>query len=239
MQVLSQAADAIGSRVGYAMQPVYRAHDRHLEWTTRKTVSVTHKFLLQFIEDPWMPWFLKRFVRKAWRTACDEVTEVIVGKVVDRFGWAGEHRKLERYRLEGWEGSLQLNSLLALRARWLYAQMPADGSIWRVLRDPVGLAILALKLQPSTSLFAFVLTFVLMDRTDEFQLLQFILRVKAFAAFTDGAVPAVRLAHLYHGCIVSVAAGRPTECLARPDLVCLRAAAFTTGLRWQEGDRGP
>ena len=172
MQVLSQAADAIGSRVGYAMQPVYRAHDRHLEWTTRKTVSVTHKFLLQFIEDPWMPWFLKRFVRKAWRTACDEVTEVIVGKVVDRFGWAGEHRKLERYRLEGWEGSLQLNSLLALRARWLYAQMPADGSIWRVLRDPVGLAILALKLQPSTSLFAFVLTFVLMDRTDEFQLVR-------------------------------------------------------------------
>jgi len=212
--------------VDSTLQPAYRAHDALVDKMTRRAVKATQRFLIQFIEDPYMPWILKRAIRKAWRLTCNEVTGEIVEKLLEKFGWAD--RQLDRFRLKGWCGPPQLcffgepgvgcteatrRLLVALRAKWLYASQPADGSIWSVIRDPLGLLILALKLQPTTSLFAFVLTFVLIDRSDEFQLVDFIVKVKAFKAFSDGVIPAVRLGLGYHACVTAVAAGRPHECI--------------------------
>ena len=54
------------------------------------------------------------------------------------------------------------------------------------MRDPLGLLIFVLKLHVATSVATFALLFVLMDRRDEWQLVQFILKFKTVMFLTAG-----------------------------------------------------
>ena len=202
------------------LQPLYRLHDKKVVHHTTKTLLAVEKYLLRFVEDPYMPEILKRVIRKAWELTCDEMNAELVEEVLDMFGQAD--RQLAKYRLDGWPGPPRLwyfgdagvstceatrRFWLGMRAKFLYAQIPADASTWKVVRDPLGFVILALKMQPISSLFAFFATFVLIERDDEYQLVRFILKVKAASFFSQGIVPAVALGMGYHRCLLSSGAG--------------------------------
>ena len=94
-----------------------------------------------------------------------------------------------------------------LRAGILYADQPADGSTWSVLSDPLGLLIFLLKLHVATSVATFAMVFVLMDRRDEAQLVQFILKFKSVMFITAGLYPAAALGFSMHACLAHVDAG--------------------------------
>ena len=66
------------------------------------------------------------------------------------------------------------------RARFLYAILPADAGRWQTLRNPKTVGIFMLSFCPfyAVSVWVFVLLFCLIDKTDEYQLSQYILKFK-------------------------------------------------------------
>ena len=104
-----------------------------------------------------------------------------------------EDRYFREFRLKGWpkyhprfwpKGACFPNPFNWLRARVLYALVPADASMWKVLRHPVGVIVFCCGMTSAyaISVWLFVLLFVLIDKRDEFQLVNFILKFKGFQA---------------------------------------------------------
>ena len=81
------------------------------------------------------------------------------------------------------------------------------------MRDPLGLLIFVLKLHVATSVATFALLFVLMDRRDEWQLVQFILKFKTVMFLTAGILPAASLGMGVHACLTAIDAGSPDLCV--------------------------
>ncbi|KAL3921968.1 MAG: hypothetical protein SGPRY_004721 [Prymnesium sp.] len=96
-----------------------------------------------------------------------------------------EDRLFRKFRLKGWpnkgpriwpRGKRCPRPLYWLRARVLYTVLPADGTTWSVLRQPTGFIAYA------ANVWLFVILFFLIDKRDEFQLVNFILKFKGFQA---------------------------------------------------------
>ena len=98
-----------------------------------------------------------------------------------------------------------LGALAWLRAKILYTMLPADASAWKLLRNPLGLLVLALLLTPyyNLSAWVFVVGFFLIDRRDEYQLVQFIVIAKASAFLSSGVVSGVLGASALYSCVVA------------------------------------
>ena len=64
--------------------------------------------------------------------------------------------------------------------------MPSDGTLWTTLRDPAANAIRVLMMLPIVSAVLFVLLFFLMDRRDEYQLVNYITKAKSFQSIGVG-----------------------------------------------------
>lgn len=137
-------------------------------------------------------------------------------------------------RHEEWSARLACLGRL-LRAKFLYSTMPADGSIFKILRPtrPVGMLVYLAKMHSFTSVSAFALTFLLMDRTDEYQLVAFILRFKAYQFLFFGLEPAVMLATSVSTCIEEISVlNDPQACVdeasaVSPLKLCLEALRIT------------
>ena len=83
------------------------------------------------------------------------------------------------------------------RARFLYAILPADAGRWQTLRNPKTVGIFMLSFCPfyAVSVWVFVLLFCLIDKTDEYQLSQYILKFKTTQCATAMPLPASRHCH--------------------------------------------
>mgnify|MGYP006264902075 CR=1 FL=1 len=83
------------------------------------------------------------------------------------------------------------------RARFLYAILPADAGRWQTLRNPKTVGIFMLSFCPfyAVSVWVFVLLFCLIDKTDEYQLSQYILKFKTTQCATATPPPASRHCH--------------------------------------------
>ena len=68
------------------------------------------------------------------------------------------------------------------KAKFLYAVMPADANAFKHLQDPVAITIILLKLCPyyGINIWLFVIRFFLIDRSDESQLVAFVLGFKGY-----------------------------------------------------------
>ncbi len=75
-----------------------------------------------------------------------------------------------------------------VRAKFLYAIMPADASKWKVLRDPVAVFFYVMTVFPlyAINIWSFVLLFLFIDKRDEWQLVGFILKFKMTQAIGQG-----------------------------------------------------
>lgn len=104
------------------------------------------------------------------------------------------------------------------RAKILYALYPADRNIWWSLTNsPLFIALLVLRLNPlyGTSTLVFCLKFFLIDKTDEFQLVNYVLEFKSFQFITDGLLIASKLAYIMGHCLVLEHEGASNACLER------------------------
>ena len=203
-------------------------HDRIMEESTRKVLAAAGPRLFRFIEDPYLPEPLKSWTRATYDRVWSEIEEELTHSTVASFGWSDVHLAARESRLERWPTRPNLfkcchpryscfSAIIhlgrALRARFLYADQPADGSAWKVLRDPLGLLIFALKMHVTTSVGTFALLFLLMDKRDEAQLIYFILRVKSTMFVVAGLYPAAMLGISTHSCLIAVDEGHPQQCI--------------------------
>lgn len=224
-EVVDSALEA-GEMLNEAKESLYRQHDAQVERVASYLLDKLQAYMVRFVEDPYMPAFMKRIIRRAWTIVCNEINPELLDEFTSIFARA--NRAYKANRMNYWPGPPRLwyfcdpglsfsramcHTCWAMRAKFLYAQMPADGGSWKVMRDPLGLLIMFAKMNPWASVYAFLLTFLLMDRRDEYQLVRFILQFKAAAFVTAGVMPAVQLGLSYHSCIVELANGNPDYCV--------------------------
>jgi len=93
------------------------------------------------------------------------------------------------------------------RAFWRYHLMPYDKGFWGQMRDPVQLAFRLFSLIPvyGVSQFVFLFMFLIMDKSDEFQLINFILSFKGTQFISMGVIRAVTGFFMFMMCVTAKA----------------------------------
>lgn len=100
------------------------------------------------------------------------------------------------------------------RAFFRYHLYPFDKTIWRILRDPVWWVFTLISLVPvhGISPVIFLFRFLIIDKSDEFQLIQFILSFKGMQFITQGIIRSITGYVAFVGCVTAPAAEDQHEC---------------------------
>ena len=139
-------------------------------------------------QDPYAPRFFNRWMAfihyQVWEEIQDELEESILASITYGDKQEQDHKK---FRLAGWPSTppdFVRGPYKWFRAKLLYALLPADSTLFKTLRDPVGLTVFILNLwNPyQVSVWLSIVLFVLIDKRDEYQLVNFILTFKGFQA---------------------------------------------------------
>ena len=90
-----------------------------------------------------------------------------------------------------------------LRARILYSLCPADATIWQIGTTTSFWVVLVLTVLPfyGISIYTYVGLFLIIERTDEYQLVSFICRFKALQFLIQGALPAIATSVRHYICL--------------------------------------
>ncbi|CAK9038066.1 Hypothetical protein SCF082_LOCUS22441 [Durusdinium trenchii] len=96
---------------------------------------------------------------------------------------------------------------VCLRAFFRYHLYPYNRGFWGSLRDPIWILFTLISLVPAygVSPCVFLVIFLLIDKTDEFQLVSFILQFKGFQFLTQGFLRSLVGFFLYLHCVTAVA----------------------------------
>jgi hypothetical protein len=146
-------------------------HDKVLESVVQRVLSRAGEGFLTNIEDPYQPQFLRRRLRLGYYVCWSQVSAKIETDVLRMYGRkCTDAKALRERRLEFWPAPPPLliwgepgvgaadalfHFFRVLRARFLYAEQPADGSQWKIYGDPLGLLIAVLKVHPPPSVDAY------------------------------------------------------------------------------------
>ena len=142
------------------------------------------------LQDPYAPAFFNKsvshIVNEMWDQIQDELEESICSGIT--YG-DKKDQMFHEFSLIGWPDTpppMWPPSFKWVRAKLLYALLPADSTLFKRLRDPVGFLVFALNIwNPfQISVWLFVFLFVLIDKHDEYQLVNFILTFKGFQALS-------------------------------------------------------
>jgi len=101
-----------------------------------------------------------------------------------------------------------------IRAFFRYHLFPYDRTIWRQFRDPVFWAFTLFSAVPvhGISPFVFFCIFLLIDKSDEWQLLQFILSFKGMQFITQGIIRSISGYFAFVGCVTAPAKSNGHSC---------------------------
>jgi hypothetical protein len=144
-------------------------------------VSGTFRALLKMLGKeltsgaPYVPAPVAKVMRGVTDTLWREVEEYLVEDVVLRNSSASHAMLYREMQVQFWPPayeSMGRSWWHALRAHTVYGLMPGDGNRWSQMRDPWGLVLFLLSINPiwGTSVLLFLLRFFLIDKTDEWQL---------------------------------------------------------------------
>uniref|UniRef100_A0A7S4RTH6 Uncharacterized protein n=1 Tax=Alexandrium monilatum TaxID=311494 RepID=A0A7S4RTH6_9DINO len=88
-----------------------------------------------------------------------------------------------------------------------YHLFPCDRSIWRQWRDPVFIAFSLVSLAPISGLCSLIYLFIflIIDRGEEYQLIQFILQFKGMQFLSHGIIRTLTGFFIYVGCVTALA----------------------------------
>ena len=154
-------------------------------------------------EDEHMPRWAKAWVHRLmdvlWPEVHREVHSSIMLELGEKLGQYDEPWKEDDEQLVQWHDS----PLRYLRGRLLHNVYPYDQSMWQMVRNPKWCAAFALSVWPLYGLqpLYWAVIFCCIERTDEFQLVNFILEFKALMFFSIGFVCLGIGASLDHICL--------------------------------------
>ena len=183
------------------------------DWVTRKFDKVTHATIDSMLNQvgnagaltardychdgpSWVRDSFENSFAKAWETTLQPtLRESMVGAVKGDFN---------RHLLRAWSKvhpSFCPYPYSWFRSTVLYALYPADKTLFGRFKNPWYVILMLLKLSNYTSVPVFGITWLLIDRRDEFQVCQFILTFKAYQ-FMLGIYYATTLALAFYSCLL-------------------------------------
>jgi len=144
-------------------------------------------------EEPDMPEFVKKFKDKFVDMLWGEIQEEILYNfkvVLDGEKYISEEHD-ERKGVD------------CIRSRIRHSLLPYDRTIWWQVSDPIWLIFFLLPLIPWAAVVptVFLVIFILIDKRDEFQLVQFILRFKGVQFITHGVIRNLIGFYSYWACV--------------------------------------
>lgn len=186
-----------------------------LRHATQFVLRTTGRMVKEAAKPPYMPDSLLQAVEPYIDEAWDTVEKSVTRQVLLRA--SPKQMAFRELRVHFWPPPpTSTCSARWLRAHFLYAMHPADGNMWKSLHSPISVSLIALRVQPFgfTSVALYLLMFFLIDRTDEYQLVNYILKFKGFHFVSGGLFGAVYLGSVLFDCLVEEWRGRGSYCLA-------------------------
>ena len=117
---------------------------------------------------PYMPQAVHRRMEPAVAEGWSYVQQALLEDIHEQQDASPRARAYREMRTKFWANPpRRICSWTWLRAKLLYALYPADGNVWKTFASPFSAVVFLLKMHPATSVPAFVLTFFLIDRSDE------------------------------------------------------------------------
>mmetsp|Transcript_6638 Transcript_6638/g.15382 ORF Transcript_6638/g.15382 Transcript_6638/m.15382 type:complete len:478 (-) Transcript_6638:136-1569(-) len=204
-QASSQAANAVEGVLDHAVQQKYRLEklaehfSELMEGFLKRKMYMFLKILIDKVpgiikyalEDPEMP----NMVKRAQDAAVDAVWPDVEQEILWELAVGLDGRADEQLP--------EATGPICCRAFLRYHLYPYDRGFWGRLRDPVWILFTLVGLIPvygiSPAVFLFI--FLLIDKSDEFQLVSFILEFKGFQYLTQGVVRSVMGYFMYLNCV--------------------------------------
>jgi len=153
-------------------------------------MNIAAEKLKESIKDPYMPGFVQNW--------CDDLVDGI---------WPDVKMELKDEILKGFGSKVPIHHNVdpscCLLAFFRYQLLPYDRGFWRQLRNPWWWLFTLLSLVPKYGVvqIVYALQFIMIDKSDEFQLFQFIVQFKALQFLTVGIVGSLVGSVQYYICV--------------------------------------
>ena len=193
-----------------------KMYDRATQKIVEKALDALEDSVLD--ETPYFPrclQFTNHIKASVWAEVKDELEDMINESL------SASDKEYRELRLRNWAkhphiwpaGHCLPNIYNWVRARFLYAVLPADANVWRVLRDPIAVFIYMLTLTPTycISTWMFVVLFFFIEKSDEYQLVNYILKFKATQFLSVGIYTMGKLSVLLYDCLEGVLRNEAVE----------------------------
>ena len=192
--------------------------DNAMRRSVKKVLDMAGRSVRAMLKPAFMPKRLEAVSDFMFRGTWPEISSELEEGILLSSGYVGE--SLRKERLQHWpppqpfwgaEGpwrSLPPRPLEWLRAKILYSLLPADANKFKHLQDPMALFIVLLKMTPycGVNVIFFILLFALIERSDEGQLVTYVLSFKSFQ-FLSGLFTASSLCFNLWSCLEKEALG--------------------------------
>uniref|UniRef100_A0A7S4B455 EF-hand domain-containing protein n=1 Tax=Chrysotila carterae TaxID=13221 RepID=A0A7S4B455_CHRCT len=173
------------------------------------------RFIRIFKRDPWQPEFITRGISDAWESTWPEVREYLRTSTYESYAFGNKKQRKQLLQAESWPPPPPFwpSPIRWARAKMLYAVMPADISMWGLLRQPSFYPFFILLLPfGRISTVTWLVLLAAIDRDDEYQLVNYILLYRSSVFVTIGV----------YGSIIGFA--RLFMCVARDAVDCENVA---------------
>ncbi|KAL1507108.1 hypothetical protein AB1Y20_007964 [Prymnesium parvum] len=197
--------------------------DAALSAQVDRMLSSVGRYMSNSLVDPYAPSFVNSIYETVWHELWADIQHELKVSVMESLTYGDEEDRLFReFRLKGWptsgppfwpKGSMCPKGYTWFRANVLYSVLPADGTTWSVLRTPTGFIVFCIGMTSAyaANVWLFVILFFLIDKRDEFQLVNFILKFKGFQAVSALISAASASSAMYHCTVVSNGVTCPVE----------------------------
>lgn len=185
-----QAADAAK---GARNNMVKSTTERSIDWALRTSGKSIKESL---VEDD-APQFIKSATESIFDAVWPDIAKEVKLNVMEAID-----EKLDK-RLVARRQPRQVKGLRKLRAWFLYSFQPYDLSTYHAVRRPSTIFLLVWSSLPGLHSAFWLLMFLLMDKRDEYTLINFILSFKSLQFFTLGFIGLLVGAAQYHWCLTA------------------------------------
>jgi len=187
--------------------------DAFLEKNVMKVLGNAGEMVKEGAKAPGMPTFMTNYIDSAHEFLWDDVERELCEGIMLKYGVADNEYKQTSLsfwtdsRPSFWPKGERFPWIWRwARARFLHATQPADTTLYQNLREAGPLLLTIISLYPPTSVPLFLVTLIFINKTDEFQLVNFILKFKGAQFLSAGIMPAAQTGmKLFFSCFKNVA----------------------------------
>jgi len=187
--------------------------DAFLEKNVMKVLGNAGEMVKEGAKAPGMPAFMTNYIDSAHEFLWDDVERELCEGIMLKYGVADNEYKQTSLsfwvdsRPSFWPKGERFPWIWRwARARFLHATQPADTTLYQNLREAGPLLLTIISLYPPTSVPLFLVTLIFINKTDEFQLVNFILKFKGAQFLSAGIMPAAQTGmKLFFSCFKNVA----------------------------------